>query len=99
MYTHWGGSYIPLQLQEALKKRWRWDDPAYLARIIYDTLVDDEFKQETGYGISPYICDNEHPIVYVDMSKQMVTINGNIWTFQEYIDASEDDLQEAFDDG
>lgn len=35
LYTHWGGFKLPLTLQTALKKEWRWTDGAYLARIIF----------------------------------------------------------------
>lgn len=90
LYTHWDGSQIGAILQDALKKRWRWDDPAYLTRIIYDTLVGPAFGQETGYGITTTPPDNEHPILVVeDGLVTAVEVHGVIvtgpWTYEEFI--------------
>jgi len=76
-YTHWRGSAIKGMLQNALSKHWRWDDPPYLARIIFCEMIDGNEKDETGFGIGPDICDNEHPIVYVNTHKKTVQIGGN----------------------
>lgn len=74
-YTHWGGSELPRTVAEALKRgTGRWDDEAYLARIIFSEMVKDEVLQETGYGIAPYQPDNEHSIVEVDA--RLKTVNG-----------------------
>jgi hypothetical protein len=52
LYTHWSGSDIPKLLKAALIKGVsRWDDPAYLARIIFQTLIGGD-KGETGFGLS-----------------------------------------------
>ncbi len=72
IYTHWGGDHLAEDVLTALAKEWRWGDSAYLTRIIYDTVVGEEAGKETGYGISPGICDNEHPIVVVDTCHQEV---------------------------
>lgn len=75
LYTHWRGSEIRELLQEALAKRWRWDDGPYLTRIIFDTLkAGDEGSKETGYGISAGPGDNSHPILVVDPRRQHVLI-------------------------
>lgn len=73
-YTHWSGSYIKEVVYNALSERERWDDPAYLARIIFCKLVKGDEDGSTGYGIAPYICDNEHPIVKVDTERRTVSI-------------------------
>ena len=74
LYTHWGGSGIKEVLQEALLKRWRWNDPSYLCRITADVLMHDAHDTETGFGISPFLGDNSHPILLVDTGKQRVFI-------------------------
>lgn len=71
-YTHWNAKEVPETVQKALAKRWRWTDGAYLARIVYDTLVGEDFGSETGYGISSHIGDNGHPIFVIDVPKQQV---------------------------
>lgn len=72
LYTHWAGSELAETVQTALRKRWRWDDAAYLARIIFCEMVKESPMDETGYGISTGICDNEHPIIDVDTEAQKV---------------------------
>jgi hypothetical protein len=84
-YTHWGGSELPETVQTALRKRWRWDDESYLARIIFCEVVGDgEWKHETGFGVSPYEYDLENPTVEVDCPNQMIRIEGREWTFEEF---------------
>jgi hypothetical protein len=92
-YTHWSGSELPFTLRDALKRgKDRWTDEPYLARIIFSEMIKGEILGVTGYGISPYLCDNEHDILSVDCSKQRVTIeheeDNNIqdsYSFEEYI--------------
>ena len=96
-YGHWNGEGYASALQLALAKRWRWDDPAYLARIIWDEFCPRP-GTETGFGISPYLCDNEHPILVVDVGAKEVRTEaepdaktapwypvGRRWTFEEYV--------------
>jgi hypothetical protein len=72
LYTHWKGSDIGLIVSKALARRQRWDDPPYLACIIFDELTDGQKSGETGYGISSRLGDNEHPVLVVDCAKQLV---------------------------
>lgn len=74
LYSHWGGSDLPFDVQKALAKEWRWTDPAYLTRIIFEVLIEGQEHTETGFGISNSICDNEHPIIVVDCDKQQVRL-------------------------
>jgi len=73
LYTHWCGSDVPRIVQIALRRRQRWSDAAYLARILFDTLTEGDQGNETGYGISTYRCDYEHDDVVVDVAKQTVS--------------------------
>lgn len=74
LYTHWGGYMLPETLQVALAKRWRWDDHAYLTRIIFDTMTEGNYGSETGFGISTGLPDNEHPLLVVDPTTQTVKV-------------------------
>lgn len=71
-YGHWSGYRLEHTVQTALAKKWRWDDSAYLARIIFDEFTKDSHGKETGFGIATSVCDNEYPIVVVDAGKQRV---------------------------
>jgi hypothetical protein len=99
LYSHWRGSAIPGLLQEALLKKWRWGDPAYLTRIIFDVMTHNDHGAETGFGIDVNFPDNEHDVLVVDPREQKVflyryqwegpevdwnhPIHG--WTFDEFI--------------
>lgn len=92
LYTHWAGSELPEAIQTALAKRWRWNDGAYLNRIIFDVMCPE--VGETGFGISLHRCDNEHAIIVVDCDKQTVGYANEgeepkcfvvSWTFEEFI--------------
>lgn len=81
-YTHWKGFAVTDALTDALAKRERWDDDAYLARIIFDALTDGD-RGTTGFGISTDISDNSYPIPHVDCSTQTVMYDGVKYTFEE----------------
>ncbi len=84
-YTHWRGGSIKQVVQAALCRRQRWEDEAYLARIIFCELVKGHESEETGYGIALYVMDNEHPIVKVIPSTRTVRIGRKSYTFEEFI--------------
>jgi len=84
-YTHWAGSDIKKILQTALKRKQRWSDSPYLARIIFSEMIKDDVDSETGYGLSLDMCDNENPILYVDVEKKTVKENNTVWTFEQFI--------------
>lgn len=71
-YTHWSGSEIEETLQWALGRQQRWTDDSYLAKIIFCELVKGSESEETGFGISTRISDNEHDILVCDVPKQRV---------------------------
>ena len=68
LYTHWGGSTLPADVQKAIKKHTeRWADPSYLSRIILCAMIPEkEHTEGTGYGISTYVPDNDgYPVIIV----------------------------------
>lgn len=101
LYTHWSGCDVPLILQNALKRKERWDDNSYLTRIIFCTLIQGDVAGETGYGISTIEGDNEHHYLVVDPDEGTVAViaqrdgaadqplAGKVlarWTMTEYIE-------------
>ena len=108
LYTHWGGTQLPLRVREALKRQVRWHDPAYLTRIIFDTMTGDSHGSETGHGISTGVCDNEHAIIEVDVSTQKVRFlkwdwredkegaSLATWTFLDYITIDDATINQAY---
>lgn len=71
-YGHWSGYALKPRVAKALAKHWRWNDSSYLARIVFDEFTSGQQGQETGFGISTRMQDNEYPILVVDVPKQIV---------------------------
>jgi len=97
LYTHWGGSDLPLVLQSALSKQWRWDDASYLARIIFCEMIQGEERGETGYGISSVMGDGDNRVLVVDCSKQMVSYNNTQWSFVQYVNLIPEQIESVWD--
>ena len=75
LYTHWGGSELKNTVKHALRRRQRWNDGQYLARIIFCEMIGkDNWDGETGFGISATIHNGEEKIIIVDVPNQ--TVNG-----------------------
>lgn len=85
LYTHWFGTELPKTLQRALKRRERWDDEQYLARIIFCEMVGKDIKGETGFGISSFVGDGGRWVLTVDCKRKTVTMRECAWTFEEYV--------------
>lgn len=93
LYTHWSGSDLPTTVQAALRRRQRWDDEQYLARILFCTLVPQkDWSGETGYGIGTVIGDGEDKVVEVDVGQQLVTVTmpglNHEYTFAAFVHES-----------
>lgn len=71
LYTHWSGTELPGILKTALARKVRWDDGAYLTRIIFQEMVGDD-TGESGYGISSTVGDGEDRVLIVDVGTQTV---------------------------
>ena len=92
-YTHWRGSGMGADVHRALAKRDRWDDDAYLARMIFDELGGVNGKGKDGIGIALEPCDNEHDFLIVDVPGRRVirakgeslTAENESWTFEEFV--------------
>jgi len=109
MYTHWAGSVLPAILRAALSRgEGRWGDSQYLARIVFCELVQESVLDETGFGLSTQICDNEHAVIRVDDRKQLVSFHvpGDerepkskgiaSWTYAAFVAAGDKALLDAF---
>lgn len=78
LYTHWDGDGLAEVVQRALARKQRWNDGAYLARIVFCTMLkgeakgDDVLGDETGFGIATGPPDNEHPIIEIDPKRNRI---------------------------
>ena len=92
LYTLWAGDGIQGVVRAALARKERWDDAAYLTRILWDALVPaDDRGKPTGYGLSLFIEDNDNEIVEVDTLTYRVVIGEKSWSFDEFIERLSND--------
>ena len=86
LYTHWNGEVLPEVLKAGLiRGESRWDDAAYLARILFCEMVKGVERDTTGYGISAEVCDGR--LITVDCDTQSVSWAGRSWSlsFAEFV--------------
>ena len=80
VYTHWGGSNLPEQAKEAVRKAEpRWGDLPYATRIIVDQLTKDGRDSKTDFGLmlTPKAEDeynNDEPSVIIDLLNQTLQV-------------------------
>lgn len=84
LYTHWERSRLPEILARALSRgEDRWDDEAYVARIVFSEMIRNDLDGVTGYGISSYLQDGDETLI-VDCKRK--TVNGV--PFREFVNAN-----------
>jgi hypothetical protein len=74
-YTHWGALDLEDDLRQALiRGESRWNDPAYLARIIFSEMIRHDVMDVTGFGIDVAELGAEYPTIKVDLKN--CTVDG-----------------------
>lgn len=101
LYTHWNGTELPATLQAALNGptgRSRWSDEAYLARIIFCSMVKGQEDEATGFGIATYTPDGDDRVLEVDCGSQTITERSRHqrWSFVEYCGLTEQELEQVW---
>jgi hypothetical protein len=82
LYTHWGAEGLEWQLAKSLDRaRERWNDDCYLGRIIATDMFKTADDDITGYGLAPFVMDDEYPTLEVDLTAQTV----NKVPFEDFI--------------
>ena len=86
-YTHWQGTNLPEIVRHALiRGRSRWNDPSYLARIIFSEMIRNEVDELTGYGIAPFQTDSNHDDVEVCLDAMTVALRHEpAQSFSDYV--------------
>jgi len=76
LYGHWAGFRMLENLADAVQAAEpRWTDETYATRIAISHLVGDEWKSETGWGISVnQLADNEHKVPIINWSAKTFTL-------------------------
>ena len=92
-YTHSSGYRLPQTVQNALKRKERWSDEAYLNRIIFSEMIKDNVSGSMGYGISIFTPDGEYRIIEINHEKQTVTMQEKTYSFNEFIELDLESFQ------
>lgn len=79
LYGHWMGDDNYRVAGQVLSRQERWNDHAYLARMLFSLMTSHDPNSDTGFGISNTMCDNEYPIVVIDPQNQSVHLEEYIW--------------------
>jgi hypothetical protein len=87
LYTHWLGGDLKEILTAALKRgESRWDDAAYLARVIFCEMVRTDPDGTTGFGISQSIGDGDNNVFTVDVDAGTVAHNGRAVSIRSFVE-------------
>lgn len=111
LYTHSEGQELALVVKKALSKKVRWDDAAYLGRIIFCQMVKGKEEEDFGFGLSNEVFESRRPIIVIDAEKQEISfcypntfdqclIEEAIfvkWTFEEYIKTIDLNIQNKWE--
>lgn len=70
LYSHWGGSELMDIVANAVETSGRVTDESYFTRVLFSRMIADEVDGETGYGIAPYVVDQDasNKMVHIDYS-------------------------------
>ena len=74
LYTHWNGSLLKEHVKTALSRKQRWDDPEYLARIIFCEMVKGKEDKETGYGIGTTNHSDVFKLITINCKSEEITV-------------------------
>jgi hypothetical protein len=76
LYGHWAGHNMLTNLASAvLAAESRWQDESYATRICISQLINEDWGQTTGWGITiNELADNEHKVPVIDWSNRSFTL-------------------------
>lgn len=78
LYTHWGGEGLPNTLHTAISRsKERWDDFAYLTRVIFCDMIREHINDLAGYGITQKVHDGNNKIIEINVRHQTIKIGEN----------------------
>ena len=98
LYTHWGGSTLMQDVMSAIERRERWNDPAYLSRIIFCHMICGDLNplsSSTGYGILTDNVGDAIVEIVVDCDRQEIIVkeidrDNETYTFEEFAELGKD---------
>ena len=80
LYGHWMGEDSINVTRDVLSMRDRWNDAPYLARMLFEEMIQGAVDKTTGFGISTVMCDNEYPIIVLEPHTQTAWLEDSDWS-------------------
>lgn len=75
LYTHNNAAFLVNIVHDALSMQQRWDDPDYLAKIIFCKMVPPEYwNNDFGFGIGTQLYADVNLLITVDTVKQEILL-------------------------
>lgn len=76
LYTHDGATTLVSTVHDVLSRRTRWDDPDYLARMLFCAMVPpDKWDGQDGFGIGTQYYIDTNLLMVIDTVKKTIAIS------------------------
>jgi hypothetical protein len=76
LYTHDYAKNLVAFVHESLSRRVRWDDPDYLSRIIFCSMIPyNEINNEQGFGIGTQLYVDINLLITINTTSQTIEIS------------------------
>lgn len=92
LYSHWGGDSKLQDTRDALVAATpRWGDTTYAARIFVSKIVGESWSEETGFGLTATLANDECPfeesydLVSLDFTTNTITYGKFEFSFEEFL--------------
>lgn len=83
LYSHNTANELVNVVDEVLSRKVRWDDPDYLARMIFCRMIPkDKWNEELGFGIGTQLYTDVNMLLSLDTVHQTIKISS---AFETYI--------------
>ena len=85
LYTHDTARNLLSNVYNVLAREKRWDDPDYLARMIFCEMIPEAFwNTETGFGIGTQLYADVELLISLDVLNQKITVSSGLHEFDNF---------------
>ena len=85
LYTHDTSRNLLSNVYNVLSVEKRWDDPDYLARMIFCEMIPQEFwNSDSGFGIGTQLYVDTELLISLDTVAQKITVSSGMHEFENF---------------
>ena len=85
LYTHDTSRSLLSNVYNVLIAEKRWDDPDYLARMIFCEMIPEElWNSDTGFGIGTQLYVDTELLISLDIASQKITVSSGMHDFDNF---------------